>query len=179
MLSLLRSSEAQEIPAEIAFVGSDNPSAPGLGEAVKAGIPCFSLDAGSFPIKAEFEAALIRNIREFDIDCLCLAGFMRVLSPDFLNNTKDKIILNIHPSLLPAYKGLNVHERVLEAGEKWTGCTVHHVTSQVDTGDIVIQKQIEVKSDDTPATLSKRVLNAEHEIYPEAIRIITSSKTTI
>ena len=114
------------------------------------------------------EKKLIRVLKEEKINLICLAGFMKILSRDFIKNFKGKI-LNIHPSLLPNYKGLNTHTRVLINKEKYTGCTVHFVSPKLDDGKIIIQKKIKIKKNDTPKKLAKRVLIEEHKLYPKAI----------
>lgn len=164
-----------DFPAEIIAVLSDKPEAKGLELAGDKGIPTYAVDRKSYENKAAFEAALAHELAGLDYDCLCLAGFMRVLSSDFLMGLHDKMVLNIHPSLLPKYKGLHVHERVLEAGEQYSGCTVHFVTPEVDSGEIILQKQVPVQNDDTPDTLAARILEQEHIAYPEALRHIAQA----
>jgi phosphoribosylglycinamide formyltransferase 1 len=154
--------------AEIVAVISDNPGAPGLEAARARGLPALAIERGDQP-RAEHERKVRQVLDAARPDLVLLAGYMRVLSRDFVEAYHGRI-LNIHPSLLPAYPGLDVHRRVLEAGERESGCTVHFVEVGVDSGPAVMQKRVPVKTGDTPETLAARVLAAEHEIYPAAVR---------
>lgn len=165
-------------PASISIVISNRPDAKGLSKAKDAGIRTHIVDHKAYPDKQSFEKALLDTLNEYEIDLICLAGFMRLLSADFIARRADKII-NIHPSLLPAYKGLNTHERVLEDGEKKTGCTVHLVIPEMDAGPILIQRAVDVMPDDTAQSLQARVLEQEHIAYPEAVRMIGEKRIRI
>lgn len=158
-------------PAEISVVLSNKPDAPGLEKARNAGIAAVSVPHKNYKTKHEFESAVLSTLSEYDVNLICLAGFMRILSPEFIKNWAGEII-NIHPSLLPAYKGIDTHERVLADGAKQTGCTVHYVVPEVDSGEIIVQKTVTVLEDDTADTLAERVLEQEHIAYPEAIKLV-------
>ncbi len=156
-------------PAEIAVVVSNNPDAAGLARAAEAGIPAMICDHRYFQgDKAAFEDSLATIIEQHGTELVCLAGFMRILGPTFLNRLRDRVI-NIHPSLLPAYKGLDTHERVLAAGESVHGCSVHVVTAGMDEGAVIAQKHVPVLSDDTADALAERVLAQEHLLYPAVV----------
>lgn len=161
--------------AEISLVLSNKENAYALERAAKANIKTCVVKKKDFIDQKQFDLALVQKLKENNVDIVLLAGFMSILGSDFISAYKNKI-LNIHPSLLPAfggkgYFGLKVHEKVLAAGEKVTGATVHYVTDEVDAGPIVLQKQVEVKAEDTPETLQKRVMEeCEWKIYPEAVK---------
>ncbi len=158
-------------PAEIAVVISNNPDAFALQRAMDAGLPAMIVDHTYFKgDKAGFEAALAATIDHHKADLVCLAGFMRLLSADFLARFPDRVI-NIHPSLLPAHQGLDTHQKVLAAQDKTHGCTVHIVSKDMDSGDIILQRSITVNADDTAETLASRVLTEEHIAYPEGVRM--------
>lgn len=158
-----------DFPARIELVVSDNPAAPALDRARKAGIAAEAIARRDFPDRAGFEAAIHRRLIAGGIEIVCLAGFMRVLSADFVGRWEGRI-LNIHPSLLPAFRGLDTHARALAASVKIHGATVHLVTADLDAGPILIQAAVPVLADDDEAALAARVLAAEHRIYPEALR---------
>lgn len=172
MRSLLKACEAPGYPARVLCVVSDNPEAEGLEYAKGQSVPVHCVDYRKFQNKNKAEKALLDIIFSYDVNCICLAGFMRVLSKFFLDQTRECDVLNIHPSLLPKYKGLNVHERVIKNGEKKSGCTVHYVSEKIDGGDVILQKQVPVFPKDTPCDLAQRVLEKEHEAYPQALRIV-------
>lgn len=166
-------------PAEIAVVISNTPDAQGLARAADAGIPAMIVDHTYFKgDKPAFENALAAICEQHDADLVALAGFMRVLGRDFLRRFKDKVI-NIHPSLLPAHKGLRVHESVLASGDVISGCSVHVVNEGVDEGAVIAQREVPVKGDDTPETLAARVLAEEHVLYPEVIKKIAEGHVVI
>jgi phosphoribosylglycinamide formyltransferase 1 len=154
---------------EICTVISDNPEAPGLKRAEQAGIPTDIVDHHSFKNREEFENVLMKRIDTCRPRLVALAGFMRVLSPDFVTHYRGHL-LNIHPSLLPQFPGLNTHERALKNRVEHHGASVHFVTPEVDAGPIIIQAMVPVFPDDTPEGLAARVLKEEHRIYPQAIR---------
>lgn len=157
------------LPAEIAAVISNRAEAAGLKVAAEAGLPGQVVDERGFPAREAFEAALADAIDRHSPDLIALAGFMRVLGADFVRRYSGRMI-NIHPSLLPAFPGLHTHRRALQEGVKLHGCTVHFVTPQVDHGPIIIQAAVPVRAGDTEAALAARVLRQEHRIYPLAIR---------
>ena len=153
----------------VAAVISNRADAPGLGAAAARGIATAVVEHRRFASRAAFEAALAGRIDEFRPRLVALAGFMRVLAPPFVQRFQGRL-LNIHPSLLPAFPGLGTHERALAAGVKVHGCTVHFVTAELDSGPIVIQAAVAVRADDSAASLAARVLEQEHVIYPRAAR---------
>ena len=157
------------LPVELAAVISNRPHADGLDYARARGIPAVALDHTTHPCREAFDAALADEIDRHEPDLVVLAGYMRILTPAFIQRFEGRL-LNIHPSLLPAFPWLKTHERALDAGVKIHGCTVHFVTADLDHGPIVIQAAVPVLPDDTPETLAARVLQQEHRIYPMAIR---------
>ena len=172
MAALIEAAKAQDYPAEIALVVSNRPGAAGLDHARSCGIPTAVIDHTQFGGDREsFEHALDRKLIEQRIDLVCLAGFMRLLTPWFVNRWSGRM-LNIHPSLLPQFKGLDTHRRALAAGVKRHGATVHFVVAQMDAGPIVLQDSVAVQHDDTEETLAARVLELEHKIYPRALRAV-------
>jgi phosphoribosylglycinamide formyltransferase-1 len=172
MTALIKAAEAKDYPAEIALVVSNRPDAAGLDHARSSGIPTAVIDHTKFGGGREtFEHALDRQLREQRIDLVCLAGFMRLLTPWFVNRWSGRM-LNIHPSLLPQFKGLHTHRRALEAGVKRHGATVHFVVAEMDAGPIVMQDSVAVHENDTEETLAARVLELEHQIYPRALRAV-------
>lgn len=158
-----------QLPIDIVAVISNRPQAAGLAFARERGLTAVALDHTAHPDRAAFDVLLADEIEHYQPDLVVLAGYMRILSPAFIARFEGRL-LNIHPSLLPMFPGLKTHERALEEGVKIHGCTVHFVTAQLDHGPIVIQAAVPVHADDTPATLSARVLAQEHRIYPQAIQ---------
>ncbi|MBC8646281.1 MAG: phosphoribosylglycinamide formyltransferase [Thermoanaerobaculia bacterium] len=159
-----------EIPdTEIVAVISDVPSAPGLASARARGLPAHAVDRGAFANRRAHEEEVLQILAASGPDLICLAGYMRVLSPEFVGKFRGRI-LNVHPSLLPKYPGLESQRRALEAGETESGCTVHVVDQGTDTGPVVLQVRVPILPGDTPELLSGRILRREHEAYPEAIR---------
>ena len=158
-----------QLPCRVAAVISNKADAEGLNTAKAHGIPTAVVSHRNYPDRADFDTALAQIIDGFRPDFVILAGFMRILTEGFVNRYKGRLI-NIHPSLLPAYGGLDTHERALRDGVKIHGCTVHFVTPDLDHGPIIIQAAVPVLCHDTPQTLAKRVLHEEHRIYPQAIR---------
>lgn len=175
--SLIDACAGPDYPAEIACVISNAPEAPGLARAREAGLRTVVVDHRGFGKgaegKARFEAALDAAIDEARADLVCLAGFMRLLSASFTQRRAGRI-LNIHPSLLPAYKGLDVHARMIADGVKIAGCTVHFVSPEMDAGPIVGQAAVPVAPDDTAETLAARILRQEHRLYTECVRLVAS-----
>jgi len=176
--SLIDAASAPDYPAEISLVISNRPKAAGLKRAKKAGLRQHVIDHKDFESHEDFDAALSDALRIAKVDYVCLAGFMRMLTDDFVTQWRGRII-NIHPSLLPAFKGLNVHERMIDAGVKIAGCTVHFVTKDLDAGPIIGQAAIPVAPSDTPEILAKRILQEEHRLYPACIRLIAERKLRI
>jgi phosphoribosylglycinamide formyltransferase-1 len=158
-----------DLPVEIRAVISNRADAYGLTRAEQAGIPTAVLDHRDHPDRASYDTALRKLIDGYAPQLLVLAGFMRILSDDFVRHYEGRM-MNIHPSLLPKYRGLNTHARAIESGDSEAGCTVHFVTPELDAGPTIIQARVPVLVDDTPETLAARVLEQEHRIYPEAIR---------
>ena len=169
MVALVNSMQGDH-PARAVLVVSNDPDAGGLAKAQKLGIPTASVDHKPFgKDRAAFEAALQETLEAAAPDIICLAGFMRILTPDFTAKW-DGRMLNIHPSLLPKYKGLHTHARALEAGDTEHGCSVHEVTAALDDGPILGQARLSVSPDDTPDTLAARLLPLEHALYPAVLR---------
>ena len=175
--SIIDACQDENFPARIQLVISNEPNVYGIERAQAAGIKTEIVHHKLYPSRREFEEALSVTLEKHTIDLICLAGFMRVLTPDFVSKWEGKM-LNIHPSLLPAYPGLHTHERVLAAGEKESGCTIHFVTPGLDEGPTLIQKRVPVIGTDTPDTLAARILEQEHVAYPEAIRLSALGKVT-
>jgi len=158
---------SRHLNLDLSVVLSNRPEAFGLVRAEKAGIPTACIEHGRFTDRESFDRAVIEKLDEWAPDLLVLAGFMRILSAGFVEHYAGRI-LNIHPALLPAYPGLNTHQRVLDAGEEWHGSTVHFVTEELDAGPGILQGRLPVIAGETAEQLSARVQNIEHQIYPEA-----------
>ncbi|WP_332061087.1 phosphoribosylglycinamide formyltransferase [Bartonella sp. CB74] len=169
MVSLAKASKQSEYPAEIVAVICDKPHAPGIEKARNNNLPIHIIDRKNYPTKEAHEESIFTILAQYQPDLICLAGYMRLISSNFVKLYEGKI-LNIHPSLLPSFKGLNTHERVLQAGVKVTGCTVHLVTEDMDAGKILAQAAVPVCPSDTADSLAQRVLKAEHELYPKALK---------
>lgn len=170
MMALLRDMATGDHPAEPVLVASNDPGASGLAKAAAAGVPTAAVDHRPFGRdRAAFEAALVTHILATRPDILCLAGFMRVLTPEFVNRFTGRM-LNIHPSLLPLYPGLHTHQRALDAGDAEAGCTVHEVTPILDDGPILGQARVPILPGDTADSLAARVLTQEHRLYPAVLR---------
>jgi len=167
-----------EVTAEIALVISDKKDAPALERCRKHGIAGVFLDPKSCSGKPHFEQALIDRLQEHSVDLVCLAGFMRILGETFIHAFQDRI-LNIHPSLLPAFPGLDAQKQALAHGVKVAGCTVHFVDGKVDAGPIISQATVPVRDDDTVESLSRRILEEEHRIYPAAIQACIENRLTV
>ncbi|MBM1188394.1 phosphoribosylglycinamide formyltransferase [Pseudomonas lundensis] len=167
--ALIDSKDVKESPATLRAVISNRADAPGLQRAKSAGIDTRVLDHTAFEGREAFDAALIDIIDTFNPHLVVLAGFMRILSADFVRHYQGRL-LNIHPSLLPKYKGLHTHQRALEAQDREHGCSVHFVTEELDGGPLVVQAVIPVEPEDTPSSLAQRVHAQEHRIYPLAVR---------
>ena len=158
-----------DVPAKIVAVVSNRPEVFGITRATTAGIPTKVIDHKKFATREAFDTQLQKDIDQFTPDLLLFAGFMRILTPAFINHYLGRM-LNIHPSLLPKFQGVNTHERALAAGEKEHGCSVHFVTQELDSGPIVLQGVVPIEKTDTPTILKERVHVMEHRIYPEALR---------
>ena len=174
MQALIDAAHDGRIPGEVGLVVSTSPGAPALERAQAAGVPARLIPAEEFPTPDALDEALAHAFEEAKVDLICLAGYMRLLTPPFLNRFHGRI-MNIHPGLLPAFGGRGfygrrVHEAVLAAGAKVSGATVHFVDEEYDHGPIILQREVPVEPGDTPETLAARVLTAEHEAYPEAVR---------
>lgn len=167
-----------DTPAEIALVVCNRPNAQGLQRAAAAGIATVVIDHTTFDSREAFDKALDTAVRRAGCQFICLAGFMRVLTDDFMRDWRDRI-LNIHPAILPAFPGLNCHARAIEAGVKITGCTVHYARPELDNGPIVAQAAVPVMPDDTEETLAARILEAEHKIYPMALKLIAQGRVRV
>lgn len=178
MVSLIEAARAPGYPAEIRLVLSNRPDAGGLARAAEAGIATLAIDHGAYPDRESFDAAMDAALRERGIDLVCLAGFMRVLTPGFVESWSGRMI-NIHPSLLPLFRGTRTHERALEAGVLVHGCTVHFVVPELDAGPIVAQAAVPVVPGDTPDTLAARVLAQEHALYPQALRMVSAGEARL
>jgi phosphoribosylglycinamide formyltransferase-1 len=165
-------------PIDIVLVLSNRPEATGLARAEKAGVATAVIDHRAFPDRASFDAAMDERIRAAGAEWVALAGFMRLLTDDFINAWRDRMV-NIHPALLPALKGLHTHERALRRGLKLHGCTVHFVRPEMDTGPIIAQAAVPVLAGDTPDRLADRVLAAEHRLYPHALRLIAAGRVRV
>ena len=179
MAALIEAAKAADYPAEIALVVSNVPGAGGLATAAAAGIATATIDHKSFgKDRAAFERALQDVLIKHRIDLVCLAGFMRLLTPWFVGQWPNRM-LNIHPALLPAFKGLDTHARALEAGVRLHGATVHFVVPEMDSGPVIAQGAVAVKDGDTEATLAARVLAVEHRIYPRALRLVAAGRVEV
>lgn len=179
MAALIAAAKRPGFPAEITVVISNKPDAPGLAKAKENNVATLVIDSAPFgKDRAAFEAALQAALDEHGIELICLGGFMRLLTTEFVERWAGKM-LNIHPSLLPSFRGLDPHGQALRAGVKISGATVHFVTPEMDAGPIIAQGAVAVREDDTPDTLAERVLRIEHRIYPDALRLVASGGTRI
>jgi len=183
MKSILNAVQKQNIPIKPAIVISNKPSAKGLKIARKLGVQTEIVESKGFQgTRWEYDQKIIHVLSKYDItpknSLICLAGFMRILSPEFIKKFKNRI-LNIHPSILPAFPGLDAQRQAIESGVSHSGCTVHFVDEGVDTGPILVQETVKIKNDDTKETLSKRILAKEHKAYPEAVRLIAEKKINV
>ena len=168
--SIIDACKEQKYPAEIKVVFSNNKNAYGLSFAKENNLEVITLDYHNFKNTEEYEEKIISLLKPYGLELICLAGYMRILTKNFIDSYPDKI-LNIHPSLLPKYKGLNTHRRAIENKENIAGCTVHYVNQNLDDGKIILQREVKIDYGETEKTLADKVLEAEHDIYPEAIKI--------
>lgn len=178
MKSLVEAARRPDYPAEVVLVISNRPDAPGLDWAKAQGLPALGLDHKLYSDRAHFESQLQGVLTASRIDLVCLAGFMRLMTADFVNAWRDRM-LNIHPSLLPAFKGLDTHARALAEGVKFAGCTVHLVRPEMDEGPILGQAAVAVLENDTEEALAARVLAAEHQLYPRCLELFAGGKIKI
>ena len=176
MLALLNAVKSGEIPSsEVTVVISDRQSAAGLVKASELGVETVVVERNG-RMRQEHDAEIVAVLKERGVELVCLAGYMRLLSPDFIQAFHERII-NIHPSLLPAFPGLDAQKQAFDHGVKVTGCTVHFVNEELDAGPIILQRAVEVQPDDTAETLAARILVEEHRAYVEAVRQIQSGST--
>ncbi len=178
MAALLNAAEAEDFPAEIILVLSNRADAAGLGEAERRGVETAVIDHREFDDRAAFEARLDQALSEANIELVCLAGFMRLLTADFVDAWRNRLI-NIHPSILPAFKGLQTHERAIAAGVRIHGATAHFVRATMDEGPVIVQGAVPVFPDDSAESLGDRVLAVEHRIYPVALALVAGRKARV
>ena len=178
MRALVEAARAVDYPAEIAAVISNVPDAAGLAWAKAQGVPSGAIDHKAYPSREAFDAAVHETLVDLGVDLIALAGFMRLQSAGFVERWQGRQ-LNIHPSLLPLFKGLHPHRQALDAGVKVSGCTVHFVTPEMDSGPIVAQAAVPVLDGDTPERLADRILAAEHRLYPQALALVASGRAWI
>jgi phosphoribosylglycinamide formyltransferase-1 len=176
--SIIDSIKAGEIPAEIKILVSDTQTAGALKRAEREDIENIYINPDHFETKKDYEEELLSILEGVNTDLVVLAGYMRILSPLFVKHFKNRIV-NIHPSLLPAFRGLDAQKQALDYGVKYSGCTVHFVDQGMDTGPIIMQAVVPVKQDDSADDLAARILKEEHRIYPESIKLIAEDKITI
>ena len=176
--ALINACKSRDYPAEIVLVVSNVQQAQGLLRAEAALIPTLTIDHNAFPSREAFDAVLDVALKEAGVELLCNAGFLRLHTPGFVDSWRDRH-LNVHPSLLPAFRGLHSHERVIAAGCKISGCTIHFVRAQMDEGPIVAQAAVPVLAGDTAETLALRVLEAEHRLYPYALALVASGAVSV
>jgi phosphoribosylglycinamide formyltransferase-1 len=173
--ALIDACRQPDFPAEIVLVVSNVPDAAGLERAARVGIPTKTIDHRAFQGREPFEDALDAALSDARVELVCLAGFMRILTTPFVQRWQGKLI-NIHPSLLPKYPGLDTHARAIADGEAFAGCTVHYVVPEVDAGPVIVQASVRILPDDTAATLTARVLKLEHRCYPLALQLIAEER---
>ena len=175
MVALIDAVKSGDIPnSEVAIVISDKANAPGIMKARERGVETVVIERAGRS-RSEHDADLIRELRARGVDLVCLAGYMRLLSKDFIEAFPDKIV-NIHPSLLPSFPGLNVQQQAIDHGVKISGCTVHFVNEELDAGPIILQRAVEVRDDDTAETLAQRILEQEHVAYVDAVRRLAAGE---
>ena len=183
MEAILKSIKRKKIPINPAVIISNKPDAKGLSIAQKLGIKTVVIESKNFKgNRTEYDKKIISTLEKYGVTpkngLVCLAGFMRIISPEFVKKYKNRII-NIHPALLPSFPGLDAQKQAIDYGSKYSGCTVHFVDSGVDTGPIILQSIVKIKKGDTEKTLSKRILAKEHQAYPEAIKLFAEKKIKI
>ena len=179
MTAILDAAKAEDYPAEIVLVLANKPDAKGLETASDAGIATVAIDHRNYKGDRDaFDAAIQQVLEANEVELVVLAGFMRILTPGFVAKWEDRM-LNIHPSLLPSFKGLHTHERAIETGCRLAGCTVHFVRADMDSGPIICQAAVPVLDDDNADSLAARILVAEHKIYPEALALVAGDRVTV
>jgi phosphoribosylglycinamide formyltransferase-1 len=178
MQALIDYCTAADAAAEIALVLSNVPDAAGLDRAAETNIPAITIDHKQYADRESFEDAVTKTLEDHDTQLVCLAGFMRLLTNTFVDHWRNRLI-NIHPSLLPAFKGLDTHERALAEGVRFTGCTVHYVRAEMDAGPIIVQAAVPILPDDDRESLAMRVLVAEHRCYPYALSLVAEGKSRV
>lgn len=176
--AIVDSLKGADIPAEIALMVCDNPGALALKRAKKEGIKSLLVERKKFGSKYEFEAEIIKNLEKENIELICLAGYMRLVGPKFVQKYRHRI-LNIHPALLPAFRGTQGIKDALDYGAKVTGVTVHFVDVEMDHGPVILQQALEIKDDDTEESLASRIHQVEHKLYPQAVRLFVEGKLKI
>ncbi len=176
--ALIDACASPDFPAEINVVVSNRPGAFGLERAQKAGIQSVCIDHTEFPDRETFEASIHDCLKKHNVELVCLAGFMRILNASFVGRWKDRMI-NVHPSLLPSYKGLHTHARAIEDGVRFGGCTIHFVRPEMDDGPIIMQAAVPIEPDDTEDSLAEKILAYEHVMYPAAVRLIAEGKVRV
>lgn len=176
--ALIDAQQNPDFPAKIECVISNKPDVAGLDRARAANIPALVINHRDFSSREAFEQALDAKLNEKGVQLVCLAGFMRLLTPWFVERWHDRLI-NIHPSLLPAFPGLDTHQKAIDYGVKFAGCTVHFVRAEMDHGPIILQAAVPVHQDDNEESLATRVLAEEHKLYPQAVRLIAENRVNV
>lgn len=176
--AIIDASEKGDVPAKVAVIVSDKPDAYGLERARKHNIPAAVFEPRKFADKNTYELEIVKTLKHYGVDLVCLAGYMRIVGPVLLEHYRGKM-MNIHPALLPSFPGLHVQKAALDHGVKVSGATVHFVDEGCDTGPIVVQAAVPVLEDDTEETLSARILEQEHKLYPQAIKLFAEGKLKI
>ena len=176
--ALIDACQTAGYPAKIEVVISNRPDAGGLDRARKAGLNAICIDHKDFEDRTSFEDAVHTCLTDHKVQLVCLAGFMRILGSDFVGRWKDRMI-NIHPSLLPSYKGLHTHARALEDGVRFSGCTIHYVRAEMDNGPIIMQAAIPIDHNETEDSLIAKTLSYEHQMYPAAVKLISEGKVRV
>ena len=178
MKAIIEAIESGDLDASVAVVISSNPSAPGLAYAKEKGLTTLGLDIKKYPNRDEYETEIVSALQEHDVNWVALAGYMRLVGKPLLEAYANKMV-NIHPSLLPAFKGLNAQKQAFDYGVKVTGCTVHFVDAELDNGPIILQKSVPVLPEDTAETLSARILEQEHKLFPKALQLLAEKTVSL
>lgn len=178
MLAIARACEAPSYPAQIAVIIANRPDAAGLVRAAELGLKTAVVDHDDYRNRGDFDAALVEHLRAERVELVCLAGFMRLLTPRFIAAFPQRI-LNVHPSLLPSFPGLDAQRQAFEYGVRYSGCTVHLVNAELDAGPIVCQSAVPIEPGDTKNVLAARILEQEHRLYPEAIRLFAEERVQV
>jgi phosphoribosylglycinamide formyltransferase 1 len=178
MAAILKATQEQDFPAKVVVVISNKKDAKGLETAKSFNVPTFVIDSKQFNSKSEYEQEIVKVLQSHDIQLLALAGYMKIVGKDILSAYNNRI-LNIHPSLLPSFKGLHAQEQAINAGVKYSGCSVHFVDDSLDGGPIILQEVVKVEDNDTEETLSEKILKYEHQLYSKAIKLYAEDKLEI